>query len=82
MSQIRFSANTSLLHLDPPYVFTISTDSSQRPLFAWKEMVRSFLLPFDMHLHVIIVYDVMYRAQEETLWKKKKKTCQEVKGNF
>lgn len=70
MPQIRLQANTSLLHLDPLYVFTISTDSYQRPLFAWKELVRSFLLLFDMHLHVIIVYYVMYKAKQETLWKK------------
>lgn len=33
--------------------------------------MRSFLLLFDMHLHVIIVYYVMYKAKEETLWGKK-----------
>lgn len=33
---IKFPANRSLLHLDPLNVFTVSTDSSQRPLGAQK----------------------------------------------
>lgn len=39
--------------------FTISTYSSQSPLFAWKELVRSFFLLIDMHSHVTVVYEML-----------------------
>lgn len=53
------------------YCFTISTDSSQSPLFAWKELVRSFFLLIDMHSHVTVVY-VMLKKKHSGKKKKKK----------